>query len=104
MRGDAIGESLQWGAAALGFADEFYDLRERGLAAAALGFHDETAAAVQRSAGNFVAERFFDGHRLAGHHRFIDGAGAFADHAVDGNSFAGANSEAISTIHYFESN
>jgi len=52
-------------------------------------------AGVQRSAGDFVAGRLFNRHRFTGHHRFIDGACAFADHAVDRNAFAGTNSEPI---------
>ncbi len=102
IRGDTIGQTLERRTAPLRFADEFHNLRKRGFTANPLGFHDETPAGVQRSAGDFVAGRFFNRHRFTGHHRFIDGACAFADHAVDRNAFAGTNTEPVPALHLIE--
>ncbi len=40
-RGDAIGQALNWGAAALGLSDELNDAGEQSFGADALGAHDE---------------------------------------------------------------
>ena len=100
--GDSVGETLHRGAAALGFADQLHDLREHRFAADAFGFHDETAAGIQRAAGDFIAGGFFDGHRFASDHGFIHGASAFADCAVNGDALAGAYAQAVAAFHLIE--
>src|SRR5712672_2858941 len=82
IRRYAIGKTLQRSTAALGFADELHNLRERRFASDALCLHDKTAAGVQCAAGHFVTRRFFNGHGFASHHRFIHSAGAFVNCAI----------------------
>src|SRR5258708_32639599 len=72
--------------AAMSLVEKLHNLGKGGFTADALRFHDETAAGVQRSAGDFVARGFFYWHGLAGHHRFINCARSFTDHAVDRNA------------------
>src|SRR6267378_3625668 len=102
IRRDAISEALHWRAAALGFADEFHDLREHGFAADALRFHDETAAGVQRSAGDLIACALFDRHGFTGYHRFVDGARAFPYRAVDGNTLSWTDAQPVAALHLIE--
>ena len=80
---DLIGESLDRRAAALGLGDERHDLRQHGVAADALGTDDQRAALIERAADDAVRHGLGDGHRLAGHHRFIDGAAALDDGSID---------------------
>src|SRR5258708_37687067 len=95
IRSDAIGQALQGRTAALCFADEFHDLRERGFSADAFRFHDEAAAGVQRASNNPGAGGCLDWHRFTGHHRFIHGASAFADDSVHRNSLARTNAQTV---------
>ena len=53
--GDAIGEALDGGAAALGLSDQLDDAREQGFGADALGSHDEGSGAVDGGADDFAA-------------------------------------------------
>src|SRR5438552_4501495 len=99
---DAVGKSLQRRAAALRFADEFHNLRQHRFAAYALRFHDETAAGVQRSTGDFIASTFFDWHGFAGHHGFIDGARAFENGAIHGDALARAYTKFVATFYLIE--
>jgi len=73
VAGYSVSQPLHRRTAALGFADEFHNLREKRFIANAFGAHHETSAGVQRAARDFVACRFFRRHRFAGDHRFIDG-------------------------------
>ena len=75
--------------------DEPGDLRERGVGADARRAHDEAAAGVDRRAGDVVAGRDLDRHRLAGEHAAVDGRGALLDDAVGGDLLAGADDEAV---------
>src|SRR5258708_29142444 len=101
---DAVGQTRERRSAALSFAAKFHNLRKRGFPADALRFHDETAAGVQRSAGDFVARRFFYWHGLAGHHRFINCARSFTDHAVDRNALTWTHAEPLTALHLIERN
>src|SRR5207302_1716806 len=101
---DAVGKSLQRRAAALCFADEFHNLRQHRFAAYALRFHDETAAGVQRSTGDFIASAFFDWHGFASHHGFIDGARAFENGAIHGDALARAYTKFVAAFHLIERN
>ena len=92
---DSIGQTLHWCAAALGFADELHDLGEHGFVADALGYHDEAAAGVERASGDLVTFGFLGGHRFAGQHRFVDCAGAFDDHAIDGHVLTGPYAQLV---------
>ena len=47
---------------------------------------------------------FFDRDRFAGDHRFVDGAAAFEDDAIDGNFFSGADAEFVAGLDVFERN
>ncbi len=57
---------------------------------------------VERPAGHARARFFFGRHRLAGHHRFVDGRSPFDDDAVDRNPFAGPDAAEIADAHVFE--
>ena len=46
----------------------------------------------------------FDGNRFAGDHRFVDGAAAFEDDAIDGNFFSGADAQFVSRFDLVEGN
>ena len=102
--GDAIGEALDGSAAALGLADQLDDSREQSFGADALGAHDERSGGVDGGADDFAVGFFFDGDRFAGDHRFVDGAAAFEDDAIDGNFFAGTDAEAVAGFDLFERN
>ena len=101
---DAVGKSLQRRAAALGFANEFHNLCQHRFAADALRFHDETAAGVQRSTGDFIASTFFGWHGFASHHGFIDGARAFENGAIHGDALARAYTKFVAAFHLIERN
>ena len=97
IRRHAIGEALHGRATALGFADELHDLREHGLVADALRFHDETAAGVKRPTADFVARCFIDRHGLARHHGFVHGAGPFTKDSIYRRTLARPNAQAVAT-------
>jgi hypothetical protein len=102
--GDFVGKTLHRGAAALRFADESYDLRERGFASDAFASHDEAAAGVERAAGELVADGFFYWHWFAGDHGFVYGAGAFEQRAIYGDAFSWPNAKAIAFLYEIERN
>ncbi len=94
-RRDPIGDLLHRCPAALGLADEPHDPREQCVAAHVLGTHHEAAGGVEGAAGDAIATRFLDGHGLARHHRFVDGAEPVGDDAVHGHALARANPQEI---------
>ena len=102
IAGDDVGELLDRRAAALRFGDHAHDLRQKRVAADALGAHHKTSRAVDRPAGYPAAFSFFYRDRLAGDHRFIDRGRAFEHDAVDRNFFAGANAQTVADLHALE--
>ncbi len=50
----SIGETLDWGAAALGLSDELHDAREQRFGADTFGVHDERAGGVEGCPDNFA--------------------------------------------------
>ena len=51
-----------------------------------------------------LVARLFDGDRFAGDHRFVDGAAAVEDDAIDGDFFSGTHAQAVAGFHLFERN
>ena len=82
---DFVGEPLDRRAAALRLADHLDDLRQQRLAATRSARMMNEPVPLTRRADDAVARRLLDRDRFAGDHRFVDGAAAFEDHAVDGN-------------------
>ena len=100
--GHFIRKTLHGSAAALGFADQLHDLRQQGFAADAFRDHDEAPAGVKCAGGDFIAHSFLDGKGFAGDHRFVNGAGTFANHAVNGDTFTGSYTERIAMLDLLE--
>ena len=71
--------------------DHTDDLRQQRFPTDSFGAHDETARSIDRRPYNFVAGLLLHRERLAGDHRFIDGACPFQYHAIHGNLFARSN-------------
>ena len=67
-----VGQALNGRAAALCLRDHFHNLREHGFAADAVRFEYDAAGLIHRAAGDAIASRFFNWHRLASDHRFVD--------------------------------
>ena len=97
-----VGEALDRRAAALRLRDHLDDLREHRVAPDALGAHEKAAGAIHRAAGDFVAGRLLDRHRLAGEHRFIDVRLPLDDPAIDRHFLAGAHAQLIAALHFIE--
>ncbi len=100
--GDRVGEPLDRRARALRLGDHRDDLREQRIAADALGAHDEAAGAVDGGAGDLVARRLLDRHRLAGDHRLVDRAVALEHDAVDRHLLARPHPQALAGDDRFE--
>ena len=78
------------------------DLREQRVAPDLVGPHDECAGTIDRTADYPCAARFFDGHRLAGEHRFVDVARPTLDEAIDGDALTRTHPQAIADVGVFE--
>ena len=97
-----VRETLDRRAAALRLRDHLDDLRKDGVAADALGFHEEAAGAIDGAAADFVAVRLLDWHRLAGEHRLIDVRLAVDHAAIDRHFLAGTHAQLIAALHFIE--
>ena len=95
---DFIRNTLHGSAAALSFAHKLHDLRQEGFAAHSFGKHDETSAGIECASGDFVARSLFGGEGFAGYHRFVNGAGAFANRAVNGDAFTRSYAEQVAML------
>jgi hypothetical protein len=73
-------------------------LRQERFIADAFGLHEESSTRIQSSPGNFVAGGFFYGHGFACDHRFVDGAGAFKDCAVNRNALPWSHTQAVALL------
>ncbi len=98
-RRDTIGEALRRGVRGLCVGDELGDARERRVVAGALAGDVERAVQVHRAGKNARARRLLDGDRLAGQHRLVDAAGAFADDAIDRQPLAGPHAHELAGAH-----
>jgi len=99
-----VRQSLDGRAAALRFGDHAHDARQHGVGPHFFGAHDERAGSVHGSPNQLVAGLLRHRHRLARHHGFIDGAGAFHDVAIDGHAVAGPHTQVIADRYLIESN
>jgi hypothetical protein len=86
---------LDRSAGPLRFRHHADDLHQQGIAANALGAHNETARRIDGRSSHLVAGLFFGRHRLAGDHRFIDRAVAVEHHPVDRHLLAGTHAQAV---------
>ena len=102
--GDAVGERLDRRLRALGLLDEPDDLRERGVAADALGAEAEGAALVQRGAGHAVAGALLDRDALAGEHRLVHARVPLDHGAVDRHLLPGAHEHDVADRHLLDRN
>ncbi len=98
-RRDPIGQPLGSGLAGLGVLDELDDLRQRRLGADRRGPDREHARGVDRGTGDVVADLLVDRQRLAGEHRFVDGARSVDDLAVDGHLLARPDLDHVADLH-----
>ena len=96
--GDHVGEALDGCAGTLCLGDQRDDAGEHGIGAHVLGAHDQCAGGVDRAADEPVTRVLGDGHCLAGHHCFVDCAGARQNDAVRRHGIAGADAEAIAAV------
>ena len=93
--GDAIGQALDGGLAALGATDEVDDAGQRRVAADPRGAHHERAGRVEGRADDLGAGGHLDRHRLAGEHAGVDRGGALDDDAVDRHLLAGPDAKQV---------
>ena len=100
--GRPIGQALNGGTAALGFTDQADNLGQQRLRPDPLRPHDEGSGAVHGGADDLAAGLLLDGQRLAGEHRFVDGAVPLHHRAVDGNLLAGADAELVAGLNFGE--
>ena len=96
--GHDVGEPLDRRTRALRFRDHGHDAGKHGLGPHAVGAEDEGAGAVDRAADHAVAGPLGHRHRLAGHHRFVDGAAALLDNAIDRHAVARPHAEQIARM------
>ena len=90
-----IGNTLDWCTTSLRLAHHKNYLSQKCVAADAIGPHDKSAGPVYRRADHLASLRFFHRHRLAGHHRFVNRARTFQNHAIDRNFLAWANTQLV---------
>jgi hypothetical protein len=79
----------------LRLANQLDDLGKNRFGADALGLHFKRACLVQCATDDGISDLFHDRKRLACEHRFIDGASAGNELAIDWNPFAWKHFEAI---------
>ncbi len=99
---DGVGQALNGRARALRLAHQPDDLRQQGVAADALGLHHEGAGAVHRAARDLAGGGLLDRNRLASDHRFVDGALALDDDAVDRHPLARPHAQTVADLHLLE--
>ena len=58
----------------------------------------QRARAVDRAADHIVPGRLFNRHRLAGHHRFIDGARSLCHGPINRHGFTGSHPQSIAHL------
>jgi len=74
------------------------DLGQQRFVADRLGFHNKAARLIHRGTNHPIAGGTLNGQRLAGEHRFVEGAAAVHDHAVDWHFFTGAHPQAVAFV------
>ena len=92
---DLVDFSLNRRLASLRFGDHLNDPGEHRLRPDPLRFHHHYAVAVDRSAGDRIADIFLHGHRLPGEHGFVERGETLHYDPVDGNRLARLHPKAI---------
>ncbi len=69
--GYAVSQILYGRAAALSFGHHLHDPGKHRVVADLIGAHDKASGLIHRAADKSHSRLFGDGHRLAGHHRFV---------------------------------
>ena len=98
----SVGDFLDRRTAPLGIGHHVHDLRQYGVLADLLGHHQEGAGLVDRAADHGIVLLLLDRHRFAGNHRLIDGTLAFRDLAIHGDFLAGANTQDVALVDFFQ--
>ena len=94
-RRDPVRQSLNRRLRALGLLHQRHDPRQHARRANAGRLELERSRRVDGGANDAIARRLLDRNRFAGEHRFVHGAAAKRDDAVDGNALAGANDDDV---------
>ena len=84
--------------AALCLRDHLHDLRKHGLRANFVGAHRQTACAVDRRTDDACARYFFNRHRLAREHGFVDARPPLRHDTVDGHLLAGTHAQDVPDV------
>jgi hypothetical protein len=100
--GNFVRESLDWRAASLRLSDHFNNSRKHCVGTDLLRGHQEASGLVDCSARHAIANRFLDGYRLAGDHRFVDAGFAVSDFAIDRNFLAGSHAQYLAGMHLIQ--
>ncbi len=77
-------------------------MSEQGVAADSLGFHDETARAIDGAARHLVADGLLHRERFAGDHGLFHAGVPFDDLAIDGNFIARDDAQLVADFHLVE--
>jgi len=67
-----------------------------------LGTHHEAAGLIERACRHLGSHHLRDRHRLARHHRFVDGAPSFGQLAVDRHLFARPDTKQVTDLNGIE--
>lgn len=99
---DLVGQSLDWGAAALGLSHELDDPRQHGVVPDLLRLDHEAAGLVHRPSDRRRPDFLGNRHRLARDHRLVDRAVPLDDDAVDRDLLARPHPQAVADLHGVE--
>ena len=99
---DAIREALDRRTGPLRLADHPHNLRKKRVRTDAFRAHKKSARSVDGSARDFGGHILFNGDRFATDHRFIDGAMALKNEAIDGNLFTRSDTQTVTHLNLIE--
>ena len=89
-----------WRGIFAGLVDESGKSGNKGVVAGFFGEDEESASGDEGSAEDGVADKFFDGERLAGEDGFLDRGVAFENFSIGGNGFAGEDEELVAGLNF----
>ena len=89
--GHGVGQLLNGRPRALCLADHAHNLREEGVAADAVGLHDDATGPIDRATSDLRLRRLLHRNGFPGHHRLVDRGGPFQHDAVYGHALTGTD-------------